>query len=132
MSFQDQWKNVKAIKIDNGTHIVKVNSVEFKPTKKDPEKQMFAWDLVLKDNKHFYHNRVISNETSMYYAKQDFLNLGLDEETVDDIYLLLSKLTKFIGCTIEIDVKETNGFQNATIKSLIAKFEDADAEEIPF
>jgi len=123
------WKNTKVVKIENGPHIVVIQSVELKETKKLPVRPMFAWDLVLPDNRHYFHNRVLGSETALYFAKQDFINLGLSEEVIDDLELLQQSLSKLVGFTIEIELKENNGFQNATIKQLISSF---DEEEIPF
>ena len=127
--FKSKWRSTDSgfAKTPDGTYEVTIHDVKLTTTKQTG-KPMFAWDFILPNNQHYFHNRVIDmdREFTLKFAKLDFENLGLNADDLDELELIFPKL---IGCVVEIKIETKGTFQNCTVLGMIKPFSP---DDVPF
>ena len=106
--------------LPDGKYQVKIESIRFNHTK-ETNKPMFSWDLILVSKhagRHIFHNRVLGNADNMKWARQEFANLGLEANSINE---LTDKLDEILDAVIEIQLKTKGQYQNCYINKLVSK-----------
>ena len=108
--------------LPDGKYQVRVETCRLTETK-EAKNPMLAWELTVVSPLHYekrkvFHNRVIRDQESAKWAKQDFVNLGIQADTMTD---LMDNLEKVLDCIIEIQLKTKGEFQNVYINKNLGK-----------
>lgn len=107
-------------KLPDGKYQAKIESIRFTRTQRT-DQPMFAWDLILVSQfagRHIFHNRVLVNADNMKWAKQEFANLGLHANSINE---LTDKLDEILDAIIEIQLKSKGEYQNCYINKLVSQ-----------
>ena len=106
--------------LPDGKYQAKIESIRFGHTK-EKGLPMFSWDLILVSShagRHIFHNRVMSSADNVKYAKQDFTNVGLHANSINE---LTDKLDEILDAVIEIQLKTKGQYQNCYINKVVSK-----------
>jgi len=106
--------------LPDGKYQARIDSIRFGHTK-ETAKPMFSWDMVLVSShagRHIFHNRVMASADNVKWAKQDFANLDLQAESINE---LTDKLDEILDAIIEIQLKTKGQYQNCYINKVVSK-----------
>lgn len=108
--------------LPDGAYQARVESCRLTETKEN-KTPMIAWDLMVvsplsQEGRHIFHNRVIRDVESAKWAKQDFINLGVPADTMDQ---LIDNLETVLDCVVELQLKTKGEYQNCYLNKNLGK-----------
>lgn len=116
--------------LPEGKYAAKVEKCQYTETK-EKRLPMFAWELIISEGqyagRHIFHNRVLRDQDSVKWAKNEFARVGLKAETLAEMKIMLGEV---LDKTVEIQLKNKE-YQGKQIQNVFIN-KMAQEEEILF